>query len=760
MLNVQIIKKNGSTEDFDPHKIIAAISKSADRALVTLNADDKNNVVSYVENALETLGYGEISVEKVHKYVEQALDEFLPEVADSYRSYRDYKKELQVMMNEVFDETDTILLRGDNALDSDKVDQARKENGNKDAALVATQQSLTRSAFSKQYYYKTFLTQAERQANDEGYIYIHDSSDRIYTMNCCLFDVANVLKDGFEMGNVWYNEPKTLDVAFDVIGDIVLSAASQQYGGFTLPRVDTLLARYAQKTYDANYREYCNKYYNMANMLNASNNNTLEKMISELARKDALADVERDFEQGFQGWEYKFNTVASSRGDYPFVTLTSGLDQSEFGIMSNVVMYRVHMKGQGKKGHKKPVLFPKYVMLYDKNINGPGTEVFEAALACSAKTMYPDWLSLTGKGYVPSMYKKYGKVISPMGCRAFLSPWYERGGMTPADEDDVPVYEGRFNCGAISLNLPLIYLKAKALNADFYQELDYYLEMIRNLHKRTYAFLGNKMASINPLGFCFGGFYGGNLDFNQKLKESDKILPSSTWSFGITALNELQTAYNGKSLVEDGEFALNVMKYINDKTTAFKNEDHMLYAIYGTPAESLCGKQIKQMRSFVEKHVEELKMVGYDVQFNTDKQCYVIPNVCDRDYVSNSFHCGVWEDISPIVKQNLEDRFWNLHNGGKIQYCRYPVGYNIQAMKSIVLRGMDMGFYEGVNLSMNYCDDCGYEELDMDDVCPVCGSKNITKIDRMNGYLSYTRVHGDTRLNQAKMAEIHDRKSM
>lgn len=759
MLNVQIIKKNGSTENFNADKIIAAISKSADRAIVTLSEQDKQNVIDYVEHALETLGYGEISVEKVHKYVEQALNEYLPEVAESYRSYRDYKKELQIMMNEVFDETDTILLRGDNALDSDKIDQARKENGNKDAALVATQQSLTRSAFSKQYYNKTFLTSAERQANDEGYIYIHDSSDRIYTMNCCLFNIANVLKDGFEMGNVWYNEPNSLDVAFDVIGDIVLSAASQQYGGFTLPRVDSILATYAQKTYDHNYAKYIEQYKNVAAVLN-TDDASAEQKIAELARKTALEDVERDFEQGFQGWEYKFNTVASSRGDYPFVTLTSGLDQTDFGIMSNIVMYRVHMKGQGKKGHKKPVLFPKYVMLYDKNINGPGTAVFEAALECSSKTMYPDWLSLTGEGYVPSMYKKYGKVISPMGCRAFLSPWYERGGMNPADDNDVPVFEGRFNCGAISLNLPLIYLKAQAENANFFQELDYYIELIRNLHKRTYAFLGNKTASINPLGFCFGGFYGGNLDFNQKLKESDKLLPSSTWSFGITALNELQAAVNGSSLVEDGEFALNVMKYINDKIAQYKEEDNMLYAIYGTPAESLCGKQIKQLRSYVGKHVQALTDRGYDVIFNEEKQCYVIPHVCDRDYVSNSFHCGVWEDISPIQKQNLENRFWNLHNGGKIQYCRYPVGYNIEAMKSLILRGMDMGFYEGVNLSMNYCDDCGHEELDMADTCPICGSKNITKIDRMNGYLSYTRVHGDTRLNQAKMAEIHDRKSM
>lgn len=150
-----------------------------------------------------------------------------------------------------------------------------------------------------------------------------------------------------------------------------------------------------------------------------------------------------------------------------------------------------------------------------------------------------------------------------------------------------------------------------------------------------------------------------------------------------------------------------------------------------------CGLQIKQFR---EKYG-------------------VIPNVSDRPYVSNSFHCHVTEDITPIEKQDLEHRFWNTMNGGKIQYVKYPVNYNIEAIKTLVRRAMQMGYYEGVNLSLAYCDDCGHQELEMD-VCPVCGSRNLTKIERMNGYLSYSRVHGDTRLNDAKMAEIADRKSM
>ena len=544
-------------------------------------------------------------------------------------------------------------------------------------------------------------------------------------MNCCLFDVANVLKGGFEMGNVWYNEPKTLDTAFDVMGDIILSTAAQQYGGFTVPEVDKILAPYAEKSY-RKYKEEFKKYVDPD-----------WELADDRAEKYAMDKVRRDFDQGWQGIEYKLNTVGSSRGDYPFVTVTLGLGMERFEKMCSISLLEVHKEGQGRAGHKKPVLFPKIVFLYDEELHGQGKEgedVFEAGIACSAKTMYPDWLSLTGKGYISSMYKRYKKVISPMGCRAFLSPWYERGGMNPADENDAPVFVGRFNIGAVSQHLPMILAKARAENRDFYEVLDFYLEMIRQLHIRTYDYLGEMKASTNPLAYCEGGFYGG------RLKPSDKIKPllkPMTASFGITALNELQELYNGKSIREDGKFALEVLQYINQKVNQYKQEDGNLYAIYGTPAESLCGLQVEQFR----------KMYG------------IVEGVSDRPYVSNSFHCHVTEDITPIEKQDCEGRFWELCNGGKIQYVRYPIGYNVEAIRALVRRAMQLGYYEGVNLSLAYCDDCGHEELEMD-ACPVCGSRNLTKIDRMNGYLSYSRVHGDTRLNSAKMAEIAERKSM
>ena len=703
-----VIKKDGSLEAFHVQKVIDAIGKSAYRALTKFTPEEKEQICECVISHIDALESTQVPISVMHNIVENALEQVRPIVAKSYRDYRNYKQDFVRMLDDVYKKSQAIMYVGD------------KENSNADSALVSTKRSLIFNQLNKELYQKFFLTTEEIQACRDGYIYIHDMSARRDTMNCCLFDVAHVLSGGFEMGNIWYNEPKTLDVAFDVIGDIVLSAASQQYGGFTVPSVDLILEPYAEKS----YRRALAKYERLG-------------VAADLAEKEALADVKKEFEQGFQGWEYKFNTVASSRGDYPFITVTAGTGTGQFARMASVAMLEVRRGGQGKTGHKKPVLFPKIVFLYDENLHGPGKpleDVFEAGVACSAKTMYPDWLSLTGKGYVASMYKKYGKIISPMGCRAFLSPWYEQGGMHPAFDGDEPVFVGRFNIGVVSLHLPMILAKARKESRDFYEVLDYYLELIRRLHIRTYAYLGEMRASTNPLAYCEGGFYGGHLLLTDKIKP---VLKTATASFGITALNELQMLYNGKSLVEDGAFALEVMEHINKRVDEFKEEDGNLYAIYGTPAENLCGLQIRQFR----------------------EQYGIIEGVSDRPYVSNSFHCHVSEDITPIQKQDLENRFWNLSNGGKIQYVKYPIGYNTLAIKSLIRRAMDMGFYEGVNLSLSYCDDCGHEELQMD-VCPKCGSKNLTKIDRMNGYLSYSRVHGDTRLNAAKMAEIADRKSM
>ena len=755
---IVIVKKNGTKESFDPEKIITATQKSANRIAKTWTENEKEDIKKYVIQKIKESGETEFHIEAVHSMVEYALERVSPKVANQYRSYRNWKQKGLRIFDEMEQAENTIRYIGD------------RSNANKDAKLVATKRSLLYGEYSTKRYEQFFLNEEEKQAAKDGYIYIHDKDSRLDTWNCCLFDMANVLKGGFQMGNMWYNEPNSLDTAFDVMGDVILSTAAQQYGGFTVPDVDNVLLPYAKKTYESFYQEKYDEVYalTMETIRSLSEEQSeflLEDEMSKWsehmdmkaqtkaatkATEYAFRKTQRECEQGMQGIEYKLNTVGSSRGDYPFTTFTLGLAEGELGKMITKTILKVRKEGQGKKGFKKPVLFPKLVFLYDEERHGKGKEyedVFEAAINCSSKTMYPDYLSLTGDGYVPDMYKKYGKVVHPMGCRAFLSPWYERGGITPADEDYKPVFVGRFNLGVVTLHLPMILMKAKKEKKDFYEVLDYYMELIRNFHRRTIDYLGNLRAGGNPMCFCEGGMYGGNL------KPEDKIAPvlkPCTISFGVTALNELQMLYNGKSIREDGAFALEVMKHINSLINRYKEEDGILYAIYGTPAETLCGKQIEQFRA----------------------KYGVIEGVSSREYTTNSFHDPVWEDILPVEKQEDEYRFWNEFNGGKIQYCKYPVKYNLGAIKALVRRAMKMGFYEGVNLSLSYCNHCGHEELNMK-ICPHCGSKNITAIDRMNGYLGFTRV-GTTdgefdfdsspeatgRFNKAKTIEISERISM
>lgn len=749
-MDIKVIKKDNRIVDFDGKKIVDAVTHSASRVHVEISDGEFDWLVNRVRELClrkvinkDEEGTINVPVSDIHTYVEMSLEELNKEVAHSYENYRNWKKAYSAMWDRCAKMAQSIMYRGD------------KENANANSKLVSTKRSLIFNVYNTELYRSYTISEKVRKAHDEGFIYVHDMSARRDTMNCCLFDMAAVLKDGFDSHNgLIYTEPKSLDVAGDVIGDIILMAASQQYGGFTVSEIDKVLEPYAQKTYDRIYKcqtenlkefadELFNNFYQKVlkkdfdkekGVVGPALYKMVETLAAKYADKKAMAQVQKEMDGVFQGWEYKFNTVASSRGDYPFITLSFGLSTSTFGKMASKSCLKVRMKGQGKEGAKKPVLFPKLVFLYDENLHGEGKEnedVFEAAIACSQKAMYPDYLSLTGiangeevYGTVPYMYRHYKKVISPMGCRAFLSPWFERGGMYPADEFDEPVYVGRFNIGAVSLNLPMIYMKSKLEDLDFYETLDEYLEIIRQLHLDTYEYLGKMKASTNPLAYCEGGFYGGHLNPDDNI---EPLLDSATASFGVTALNELQYLYNHKTLLEDNSFALEVMDHINSKVAEFKKADGRLYAIYGTPAENLSGKQVEKFKA----------KFGF------------VDGVSDREYFTNSFHLHVTEKVTPTEKQDREEVFWDKFAGGRIQYVRLVFGENPDAVRALVRRAMAKGFYFGVNMALSYCIECGYEGTNLD-VCPRCGSRNLEKMDRICGYLGFTR-QGDTSTHNAHM---------
>lgn len=397
---MRVVKKDGSLAEFNPQKIISAVEKSANRAMYELTDEDKEKLVQLVRDKIKDKD--KVDIADVHIAVENALDEVNEKTAKAYRDYRNYKTDFVKILDSVWKKAKSLEYIGD------------VSNANTDSTLVSTQRSLTFGQLNKEFYQKFFLNQAERDAINDGYIYIHDMKDRLSTYNCALLDVGNILKGGFECGNMWYTEPKTLEVAFDVISDVVSIMAAMQYGGATIPEVDTILSLYAEKSFAMYIQEYKDEIMDFADMDDEGQVN----IVQARAERYAMKKVYRDFEQGFQSWEYVFNTVGSSRGDYPFIACSFGIDQSRFGKMATEVILKVRAGGQGKPGFKKPVLFPKLTFLYDEELHGEGKPMeylFDIAVECSSKCMYPDFLSMRGEGYIPSMYKKYGKVVSLMG---------------------------------------------------------------------------------------------------------------------------------------------------------------------------------------------------------------------------------------------------------------------------------------------------------------------------------------------------------
>jgi ribonucleoside-triphosphate reductase len=305
---LHIIKKDGTLEDFDIQKVIKAITLSAERVMVRLSDEELKKFCAGVEKKTLEIAKerdtDKIEVADMHRIVESNLDTINKSVAQSYRDYRNYKIGFVHMMDNVFKDAQKIMYLGD------------VDNANTDSALVSTRRSLIYNSLNKELYKKFFLRVDELQAVRDGYIYIHDISARRDTLNCCLCDISSILDGGFEMANQWYNEPKSLDTAFDVIGDVVLSAASQQYGGFTVPQIDQVLYKYAKMSYDRYIDEAMSLY---DDVLDGNKDSKTVKKLEKKAKEYANKKIRRDFEQGFQGWEYKFNTVASSRGDYPLL---------------------------------------------------------------------------------------------------------------------------------------------------------------------------------------------------------------------------------------------------------------------------------------------------------------------------------------------------------------------------------------------------------------------------------------------------------
>lgn len=546
---MKIIKKDGTVEGWNGEKIKEAVYKAAARVNQYVEPDVLNKLVEKVHSCL--IIDRDAPTKDLHKEVIHYLRYFgLDDIANSYQEYRDYKNTYAKSFEKVKDEADNVLLLGD------------RENANFDSSLVSTKGSLIKGYLTKELYRQFYLSKEEKELTKRGDIYIHDMRDMLMgSVNCCLFDIGNVLRGGFSMSNVDYTEPTSVLSALQVIGDITLVATAQQFGGFTLAEIDKVLLPYAKKTYDNAFKKYfeqCNMEYDESCAM-------------------AMGDLRRELEQGFQSLELKLNTVPCSRGDFAFTTLTFGtwdimMDDLDRDIMRMIgeTILKTRMKGHGGK----QVVFPKLVFLYDEDKikeDEDHKELFELAVKCSSQCMYPDYLSLN-HGKVADIYKRTGAITSPMGCRAYLTEWHDKEGKA--------ITVGRCNIGAVSLNLPLIWQVAKNENKNFFNVLSDRMEVIREFFKKRYDIIRHTKACTNPMAFMQGGFYKGNLKADDEIGD---LVNYMTASFGVTALNELNVLATGKTLYQDPWYALTVLKRINDKVEKFKKEDGYLYAVYGTP---------------------------------------------------------------------------------------------------------------------------------------------------------------------------------
>lgn len=391
---MKIIKKDGTVEGWNGEKIKEAVYKAAARVNQYVEPDVLNKLVEKVHSCL--IIDRDTPTKDLHKEVIHYLRYFgLDDIANSYQEYRDYKNTYAKSFEKVKDEADNVLLLGD------------RENANFDSSLVSTKGSLIKGYLTKELYRQFYLSKEEKELTKRGDIYIHDMRDMLMgSVNCCLFDIGNVLRGGFSMSNVDYTEPTSVLSALQVIGDITLVATAQQFGAFTLAEIDKVLLPYAKKTYDNAFKKYseqCNMEYDESCAM-------------------AMGDLKRELEQGFQSLELKLNTVPCSRGDFAFTTLTFGtwdvmMDDLNRGIMRMIgeTILKTRMNGHGE--NHKPVVFPKLVYLYDENKirnDEDHKELFDLAVECSSKCMYPDFLSLN-QGKVADIYKRTGAITSPMG---------------------------------------------------------------------------------------------------------------------------------------------------------------------------------------------------------------------------------------------------------------------------------------------------------------------------------------------------------
>ena len=683
---MKVIKRDGKKVDFDPNKIVVAISKANREVIGNEKASIQN--INYIVEAIEKLELNEIGIEKIQDQIERKLMELGKyELAKRYMLYRE--KRSIIRQTNTTDESILSLIRNTNK-------EVSKENSNKNAILLSTQRDLIAGEVSKDIVDRLLLPERIVKAHKEGVLHFHDKDYFIQPMfNCCLVNIKDMLDNETVMNGKKIETPKSFQVACTVMTQIIAAVASNQYGGQSVNVAH--LGKYLRKTYDKYYKKYYNHFIEEGKSKEEAE--TLAKDFAEMRKQEDLV-------AGIQTVQYQINTLMTTNGQSPFVTLFMHIvegDEYEKEVAEIIEeILKQRLKGiKNSEGHYITPAFPKLIYVLDECNNlsgGKYDDITRLAVKCSAKRLYPDYIS------AKKMRENYeGNVFSPMGCRSFLSPY--------KDENGEYKFEGRFNQGVVSINLPQIAIMASGNKEKFYKILDDRLELCFDACMCRHNALKGVTSDYSPIHWQYGAI--------ARLKKGEKIDKYlygnySTMSLGYIGLYEVSKLMTGKSHTEkEGkEFVEELMKYMRKVVDGWKKDTNIGFAIYGTPAESLCYRFAK---------IDEEKFGS-------------IKDITDKGYYTNSYHVDVRENINAFDKLKFESSFQPISSGGCISYVEIPnMEKNYEALEEIVKFIYDNIQYAEFNTKSDVCNVCGHtgeiiinEELQWE--CPCCHNKDESKM--------------------------------
>lgn len=702
-----VIKRDGQEVNYNRSKIIVAIGKANEEVPEEERISDQEieEIVSYVE----TRKRKRILVEDIQDIIEQklmALGKF--DLAKRYIVYR-YTRELVRRANTT-DDSILSLIKNSNK-------EVMEENSNKNATAASTQRDLIAGEVSKDLTKRLLLPEKIAKAHEEGILHFHDADYFVQPIfNCCLINIQDMLDNGTVMNGKLIESPKSFQVACTVMTQIISAVASSQYGGQSVDLKH--LGKYLRKSHDKYEKAY------RAHFGDEFDDDTIEKLV-----QDRLKD---ELKSGVQTIQYQINTLMTTNGQSPFVTLFLNLDENNEYIEENAMIVeeilRQRLEGiKNEKGVYVTPAFPKLIYVLDENNclkGGKYDYITKLAVKCSAKRMYPDYIS------AKKMRENYeGNVFSCMGCRSFLSPW--------KDENGNYKFEGRFNQGVVSINLPQIGILAKGNEEVFWKLMDERLQLCFEALMCRHNALKGTLSDVSPIHWQYGAI--ARLDKGEKI---DPLLYGgySTLSLGYIGLYEVTKLMKGVSHTDPvgEEFALRVMNHMKEATDRWRDETNIGFSLYGTPAESLC---YRFARIDLEKFGE-------------------IKDITDKGYYTNSYHVDVREKIDAFSKFSFESQFQKISSGGSISYVEIPnMRHNLEALEEVVKFIYDNIQYAEFNTKSDYCHVCGYDgEIKINDdlewECPQCGNKDHSKMNvtrRTCGYL------GENFWNVGKTKEINAR---